>query len=68
MAQWIDAKALEADIARFMPLVTVVAGMIPGSIGNSILAFLRAVTAPTVLEPVVALLNQLTGAWPPPPT
>lgn len=59
---WIDKKALEADIAKFMPLVTTVASLIPGSVGSTIVAFLKAVTAPTVLEPVVDLINSLTGA------
>lgn len=59
---WIDEKALESDIAKFMPLVTVVAGMIPGSAGATVLAFLRAITAPTVLTAVVDLINGITGA------
>jgi hypothetical protein len=65
MAVWINSFALEADIARFMPLVSIVASMIPGAVGNSILSFLRAVTAPDVLETVVSLINTLTGAQPP---
>lgn len=62
---WIDVKLLEADIAKFMPLIRVGVGLIPGAAGTTILAFLQAVTAPTVIEPVVALINSLTGATPP---
>jgi hypothetical protein len=62
---WIDVKILEAEIAKFTPLVTVVTGMIPGTAGTTILSFLRAITAPNVLEPVVNLVNSLTGATPP---
>jgi hypothetical protein len=62
---WIDLKVLETEIAKFMPLITVVAGMIPGKMGDTVLAFLRMVTAPDTLKPVVDLINGISGATPP---
>jgi hypothetical protein len=59
---WIDETALEADIAKFLPLVKTVAQLIPGTLGNTIVAALTALTDPAVIGPVVALINQLTGA------
>lgn len=63
--KWIDAVALEADIAKFLPVVTGIASLIPGSVGNSIVAFLTAIASEKVIGPVVDLINDLTGAKPP---
>ena len=62
---WIDEALLEADIAKFLPLVKTMASLIPGRLGNTIVDALVALSSPTVIGPVVGLINSLTGATPP---
>ena len=63
---YLDAKTLETEIAQFTPLVKIVAGMIPGTAGTTIVKFLTAVTAPSTIEAVVNVINEIDGATPPP--
>lgn len=62
---WIDVEALEADINHYLPWVRATANLIPGRLGNTIVAALEALTSKTVIAPVVQLINSLTGATPP---
>lgn len=62
---YIDAATLEANIAKFMPVLDYVIGLLPGSAAAEITAFLKAVTSPTIIGPVVDLINKLSGAVPP---
>jgi hypothetical protein len=62
---YIDPTALEADIAQFLPGIKWAVGLIPGAAGTAIMAVITALSSPTFLGPVVALINELSGATPP---
>lgn len=62
---YIDPAALEADVAQFMPGIKWAVSLIPGAAGTAIMAVVTALSSPTFLGPVVALINELSGATPP---
>ncbi len=63
--KWIDAAALEAEINHFLPWIRFIVGFTPGVFGNVLLAFVKLVYNPNFIEPIVQLINQLSGATPP---
>jgi hypothetical protein len=59
---WIDAKGLDADIAKFSPIVNEAASLVPGASGTDLVALLQALESPSLLDLAVNAINAASGA------
>lgn len=62
MSQPLDPEDIASDVVKFLPLVQIAAGLIPGPTGTAIHGLLTAISDPKIVVPVVSLVNELTGA------
>jgi hypothetical protein len=66
-AVYLNPVTVEAEITQFTPLLDMVADLIPGPVGNSIVGLLNGLAADSeLIESVCAGINLVTGATAPP--
>ena len=63
--KWIDAKAIEADVAMYGPVINMITKLVPGVSGTALSDLLVALESPTVVDAAVAAVNAVSGAAPP---